>query len=424
VPEHNEYIQAVSLLDAVINQHHSLSFPADDSTTPLTKQLCYGVLRSYFELAFYRDQLLRKKLPRKHGDLDLLILCGIYSIRNLKRPPHASVNATVETTRSLNKSWASGMVNGVLRNFLRQQEKLEQIAADSPEARTNHPRWLLDMLEHQWPAFSDDIITANNLPAPMTLRVNARRTTLAAYLEQLVESSIVASPIPGAPFALQLAQPMPVEILPGFADGLVSVQDEASQLVAPLLAAEPGNQVLDACAAPGGKTCHLLELTPEIELLAIDKDPDRILQVEQNLIRLGHACKTEARDIINVTDRQFDRILLDVPCSATGIIRRHPDIKLLREEDDIVKLSTTQLRLLEHAWQLLSPGGLLVYATCSVLPHENEQVVSRFVASRDDITVLPVDIVQGHAREIGRQLFPQPDSHDGFYLARLQKADS
>ena len=201
----------------------------------------------------------------------------------------------------------------------------------------------------------------------------------------------------------------------------MSVQDEASQLVAPLLNAEPEHRVLDACAAPGGKTCHLLELQPEIKLTAIDKDPRRVAQIKENLDRLGHDCTLISSDFFQYSGDKFDRILLDVPCSATGIIRRHPDIKLLRDGDDIEKLAATQSKLLSAAWDFLDANGELLYSTCSILPAENERVVANFASGRDDIAVLPIDIHQGSQLEYGRQLFPQTNGHDGFYLARLKK---
>jgi 16S rRNA (cytosine967-C5)-methyltransferase len=237
----------------------------------------------------------------------------------------------------------------------------------------------------------------------------------------LEEQGISGQPIADAPVAIQLTKPTPIESLPGFTEGLVSVQDEASQLVAPLLNVEAGHRVLDACAAPGGKTCHLLELQPDINLTAIDKNSRRVKQIKENLDRLGFTCSLISSDFLQYSSDKFDRILLDVPCSATGIIRRHPDIKLLRDRDDVEKLIATQFELLSHAWDLLEPEGELLYSTCSILPAENELVVANFADGRDDVDMPPINISQGKAQNIGRQLFPQPNAYDGFYIARLKK---
>ncbi|HAK50613.1 MAG TPA: 16S rRNA (cytosine(967)-C(5))-methyltransferase [Gammaproteobacteria bacterium] len=413
-----EYKDAIHYLEAVA-KGNPLEFAKGAS--PICKQICFGVLRDYYRLVYFRDSLLKKKLPAKHLDLNLLLLCGIYSICHLNRPAHASVNAVVEVTVMLKKPWAKGLVNAVMRNFQRQQKTLQGESENEPEAQLNHPTWLIDQLRDSWPDLANMIMLANNEPAPMTLRVNQAKTSVSEYQSLLEEHGYGGQPISGVPFALQLSKPAPVESLPGFTEGLVSVQDEASQLVAPLLNTEPGHRVLDACAAPGGKACHLLELQREIELTAIDKDPRRVVQIKENLDRLGFDCTLITSDFFQYSGDKFDRILLDVPCSATGIIRRHPDIKLLRDGDDIENLTATQSKLLSAAWALLEANGELVYSTCSVLLAENERIVSNFANGRDDIAVLPIDVNQGNKLEYGRQLFPQSNGHDGFYIARLKK---
>ena len=432
--EPNEYETAVNLLAGVLHHGKPLIFrdqrnAASHNTqkrdpTPLCKQICYGVLRDYYRLTFYRDSLVTRKLPSKQADLEILLLCGIYSICSLKRPAHTSVNATVQTTRHLNKAWASGFINGVLRNFIRRRNDLEKHANESTESRWNHPDWLQRSLRSAWPDDADNIMVANNEPAPMTLRINLQKTDITSYQQQLMSSGLESTPIAGAPSALQLHTAVSVDRLPGFSEGFASVQDEASQLVAPLLSLEPGDKVLDACAAPGGKTCHLLEIEPEIRLQAVDVDPERIRYLDDNLKRLGLSCDTVSENFLDYEKGLFNKILLDVPCSATGIIRRHPDIKLLRNSADIDKLSDIQTELLNHAWKHLETGGLLIYSTCSVLPQENEQLVYQFVQSRKDVSVLPVDTVRGNALKTGRQLFPQLQGHDGFYLACLRKVVS
>ena len=413
-----EYRDAIQYLQRV-TKGYPLEFAKDAS--PICKQICFGVLRDHYRLVYFRDNLLKKKLPKKHLDLDLLLLCGIYSICHLKRPAHASVNAVVEVATLLNKAWAKGLVNAVMRNFQRRQTTLEEEANSNQEARLSHPSWLIHQLSDSWPDRANEIMLANNEPAPMTLRVNQTKTSLTEYQSMLEEQGISGQPIADAPVAIQLAKPTSMESLPGFTEGLVSVQDEASQLVAPLLNVETGHRVLDACAAPGGKTCHLLELQPDINLTAIDKDPRRVKQIKENLDRLGFTCSLIPCDFLQYSSDKFDRILLDVPCSATGIIRRHPDIKLLRDRDDVEKLIATQFEILSHAWNLLEPEGELLYSTCSILPAENELVVANFADGRDDVDMPPINISQGEAQNIGRQLFPQPNAHDGFYIARLKK---
>ena len=413
-----EYRDAIQYLQRV-TFGHPLEFAKNAS--PICRQICFGVLRDYYRLAYFRDNLLKKKLPKKHLDLDLLLLCGIYSICHLKRPAHASVNSVVEVTTLLNKAWAKGLVNAVMRNFQRQQTTLEEEANSNQEARLGHPSWLIHQLSDSWPGRANEIMLANNEPAPMTLRVNQTKTSLIEYQSMLEEQGISGRPIADTSVAIQLTRPTPIDSLPGFSEGLVSVQDEASQLVAPLLNVEAGHRVLDACAAPGGKTCHLLELQPDINLTAIDKDSRRVKQIKENLDRLGFTCSLISSDFLQYSSDKFDRILLDVPCSATGIIRRHPDIKLLRNRDDVEKLIATQFELLSHAWNLLEPEGELLYSTCSILPAENELVVANFADGRDDVDMPPINISQGKVQNIGRQLFPQPNAYDGFYIARLKK---
>lgn len=410
-----EYKDAIDVLSVVLTRGQPLEFKQHHSS--LCKQLCYGVLRDYYQLVYFRDSLLSKKT--KHQDLNILLLCGIYSICELNRPDYASVNAVVETAVAIKKPWAKGLLNGVLRNFQRRRETLT--ASIDQDTNLNHPKWLVDELRLAWPTQADSIIAANNHPAPMTLRVNLSKTDLVTYQSLLKDKGLTTKKIPTVPGALQLQDAVSVESLPGFSEGLVSIQDQASQLVAPLLDAKPGQKILDACAAPGGKTCHLLELQPDLNLLAMDWDRHRIDQIQQNLDRLGTTCRIARSDFLDYTGKNFDRILLDVPCSATGIIRRHPDIKLLRDRDDVDKLSIIQSRLLATAWNYLETGGELLYSTCSILPQENESVVSDFANQREDLVVLPVDIAEGIALSIGRQLFPTIDGHDGFYIARLKK---
>jgi len=425
----NEYYDAVTALVSVVDDGRSLdsSFPAN--ITPLGKQITYGVLRDFYRLDFQTSKLLKKPLQAKHLDLELLLFCGIYSIQSLNRPSHASVNAVVETTSALKKDWARGLVNAVLRNYIRQREQLDKLPEENIEVTTNHPEWLFNMLNEAWPDQIRQIIEANNQKPPMVLRVNKQQTNRADYLLLLENKNISATPGVLVDSSIILATPCQVLELPGFTEGLVSVQDEASQVAANLLGTCERDKVLDACAAPGGKTCHLLEMNPSIQLTANDKAADRLATIDENLQRLNlnqeGNCELTANDLLDLSGTNFNRILLDAPCSATGIIRRHPDIKLLRRNTDIAKLCAMQARLLEAAWGLLEKGGEILYSTCSILPEENENVVRDFIHQRDDVEVLPIPLQTvcdaGITLPIGLQLLPTLDSHDGFYYAHLRR---
>ncbi len=420
----DEYLQAVSTLTRVIGEGRSLDGNINEEATPLAKQIIYGALRDFYLLDCLTDKLIDKPLPVKHLDLKLLIMCGIYSIRSLNRPAHASVNAVVSSVKALNKVWAKGLVNAVLRNYIRKREGLDSRANDNIEAQTNHPEWLVDRIQRAWPDNWQEMIEANNQQPPMVLRINQQKISRSAYMAQLEDSGCAASAGTLVESSVILDKPLNVSLLPGFAEGLVSVQDEASQLATVILNPAPGQRVLDACAAPGGKACHLLEACPEIQLTANDVDERRLSTLGENLGRLGLVCDLNCSDLLKLQAELFDRILLDAPCSATGIIRRHPDIKLLRRNSDIDKLSTTQLGLLNAAWELLVPGGEILYSTCSVLPEENELLINRFLQERHDVEILPISSSGGIELSVGRQFLPRKIGHDGFYYAHLRKRPS
>jgi len=428
----NEYSSALNALTKVVSKGKSLDVSFLSSDSPLAKQLSYGVLRHYYELDAIVNHLLSKPLAKKHHDLKLLLSLGIYSIDHLKRPSHASVNAAVETTKTLKKPWAKGLINGVLRQYIREQDIREKL--NSSEITSNHPKWLEERISNAYPDLASEIFRGNNTQAQMTLRVNTSKISLLEYQNLLQEADIKSSLGKYSPYAIILEQATSVENLPFFREGYVSVQDEASQLVAPLLQVKDNHRVLDACAAPGGKTCHILEINSElnqkIDLLAMDISQERLKLVEENLDRLGLSCNLEAADLMDLNPEQkFDRILLDAPCSATGIIRRHPDIKLLRRDEDIDKLASAQLELLAKAWSLLEEEGELVYTTCSILPTENENVISAFLATDASAQSIPIETSWGQAAGNGRQLLPNlsddaPDNNlstDGFFFAKLKK---
>ncbi len=392
----------------------------------LVQELCYGVSRWWLRLQWLTQNLLEKPLKRRDRDLEVLILVGLYQLLYMRTPPHAAVAETVEGTKGLGKSWASGLVNGVLRNFMRKQDDLLAAIADDISADLSCPQWLLDEVRAAWPDRWRPILEAVNHRPPMSLRVNLKQCTRKDYVARLKDRSITARPIPGVESGLVLDQALDVFELPGFSDGAVSVQDGGAQLAAALMAPKPGQEVLDLCAAPGGKTCHILETaSDDIAMTAVDVSAERLQRVQENLDRLGLKANLQTGDATETqgawAQQRYDRILLDVPCSATGVIRRHPDIKLLRRSDDIISLAQLQRKIFNSAWSLLKPGGILVYATCSLLPQENEEQIGHFLSNYPDISELAIEGCWGHPRRFGRQTIPGEDTMDGFYYARLQK---
>jgi 16S rRNA (cytosine967-C5)-methyltransferase len=424
---------AARVLVRIIVEGHSLSNALPDALQPVTdgrqraliQELAYGTLRWYFRLDAMLGQLLRKPLKQRDADLYCLLLTGLYQLDQLAMPERVAVHETVQATRSLDKDWASGLVNGVLRNYQRRSAVLEAAICENPQACHAHPGWLIDCLQSDWPDHWREILAANNVRPPFSLRVNRQRVTRDEYLGILAEQSLQATPL-AVPEGVQLDRPVPVEALPGFSEGVVSVQDGGAQLAAGLLAVEPGQRVLDACAAPGGKTAHILESGIELAaLVAVDIDASRLERVAENLSRLGlHAELVQADAAMPSTwwdGVHYDRILLDAPCTATGVIRRHPDIKLLRKQDDVAALVSRQQALLESLWFLLTPGGMLLYSTCSVLAAENSDQVERFLTLQSDAEEIPVNASWGHACKHGRQLLPGENEMDGFYFACLRK---
>jgi len=392
---------------------------------PQLQAICYGSCRWFHRLDDELKNRLKKPLRKPDRIIHHLMLVALFQLRFSEQATYAVLNETVEACRALDKPHLTGLVNGVLRAAERQGAP--EPANDS--SRFSHPQWMVEKLRHNWPQDWQSILDANNQQAPMTLRVNARRFRRDEYLDLLREVGIEAQATRFAPFGIQLGHPVPVDCLPWFSEGAVSVQDEAAQLCITLLDLQPGQRVLDACAAPGGKTCAILESEPELtEVVAIDESAERLPRIEENLERLDLQAtikQADAADIEHWWDRTtFDRILLDVPCSATGVIRRHPDIKLLRRESDILPLAGIQLGLLEAMWKILAPGGRLVYATCSVFPQENHRIIQRFLKQQDQATLINLETEWGVDMASGRQLLPNPNSHDGFFYAVLEKPEA
>ncbi len=387
--------------------------------------LVYAVLRGYSRYDAIAARLLDHPFRRKDSDVKMLLLCGLCEAVELRTPDHAVVSATAGAARELGKKWAVGVLNAVLRRFLRERDALLAAVANDPVARYSHPQWMLQRLQRDWPQHWEAVLAANNAHPPMTLRVNARRHSRAEYLSLLEQVGIAASPHPIAADAIVLATPVPVDKLPGFAAGAVSVQDAAAQLAADLVAPPPGGRVLDACAAPGGKACHLLERHPDIELLAVDVDAERSERIHANLARLALRAEVTVADVADTASwwdgRPFDRILLDAPCSGSGVIRRHPDIKWLRRDADIAALAATQRRLLEALWPLLAPEGKLVYVTCSVFAEENEALIDTFLKGCPNAHAEPISVGAGMRLAWGLQLLPGEVDLDGFYYACLSK---
>jgi len=393
-----------------------------DNDRAFVQALCFGVVRWYFQLDFILRQLAPK--PIRDEPIRLLALLGLYQLEHTRVKPHAAVAETVEAAGR--KAWAKPLLNGVLRNYQRQRERLLALAGRDEATATAHPAWLVGQIRANWPDDCAAILDQANQPPPMTLRVNQRQGGREEYLDMLRQAGIAARPCRFAPFGLTLETPVPVERLPGFREGRVSVQDEAAQLAANLLELAPGQRVLDVCAAPGGKTLHILESCPGLaEVAALDIAPERLAKIGENLARADLKARVICGDAANPKawwdGKPFDRILLDAPCSATGVIRRHPDIKLLRQPDDIAHLRDMQRRILDNVWPLLAEGGLLVYATCSILKEENERQVAEFLRRHPQAREAPVEADWGRPAAFGRQILTGEQGMDGFYYARLAK---
>ena len=390
----------------------------------LVKEFCFGVARWRPRLERIAGQLLSKPIKPKEGEVQALILLGLYQLIYMRVAPHAAVAETVEAARLLGKTWAVGLINALLRRFQREREALLGQADADPLSRHAMPGWLFKRIQQDWPDHWESILQAANSHPPMSLRVNLAADSREQYLALLAAAEIAAIPIPHVPSGVQLIEPVETARLPGFGQGRVSVQDGGAQLAAPLLGLQPGQRVLDACAAPGGKSGHILE-SATVQLTALDLDQRRLERVRQNLHRLGLTAAIMQGDAAVPegawAEGRYDRILLDVPCSATGVIRRHPDIKLLRRARDIPALVKTQGDILRAVWPLLKPGGRLLYATCSLLADENEGQVARFLAEAPDARERVIEAGWGHSCSVGRQTLPGEDSMDGFYYACLEK---
>ena len=415
---------AAKAISQVLDQGQSLSAILPDyqrdinpKDKALLQELCFGVMRVLPELEWYSQQLMAKPLTGKQRVLHYLILTGLYQLRYTRIPPHAALSETVNGAVVLKKPQLKGLINGVLRQFQRQEPQLTERFANS-ESHWLHPKWLLSRIQAAYPDKWESVITANNEKPPMWLRINRNHHSAPAYQALLAEAGIEAFYNPAYPDALRLALPCPVTDLPGFSEGWATVQDSSAQGCALLLAPQDNETILDLCAAPGGKTTHILEIAPRAHVMAVDVDKQRLTRVNENLQRLKQHAIIKTGDGRYpeqwAESQMFDRILLDAPCSATGVIRRHPDIKWLRRDSDIDELAALQREILEAIWPYLKPGGTMVYATCSVLPEENIHQVNHFLSVHSDaiLTDTPVS---------GYQMLPDAQSGDGFFYAKLTK---
>jgi len=373
------------------------------------------------------DGLLDKPLRKREPAVHALLVLGLVQLEILELQDYAAVAATVEAVRVLKRPQLAGLVNAVLRRWQRERESRLARLDTHPQTRHAHPAWLADALQADWPAQADAVMAADNREPPLMLRANRRRTERAALIEQLRDAGHDASAHDWLADGIVLPHSTDVTRLPGFDEGLFAVQDGAAQVAADLLDAQPGERVLDACAAPGGKACHLLERA-DLQLTALDADPARLRRVDENLQRLGLRASLLAGDAAEPSTwwdgQPFDRILIDAPCSAAGVLRRRPDVRLHRRDTDIATLATLQQRILAALWPLLKPGGRLVYATCSLLRAENEAAIQSLLAGHADARISPFELPAGQIGTLGWQILPGDGDLDGMYYAIIEKTPS
>ena len=424
---------AAQVITNLTRQRGSLSTQLTDfSNHPeisLLQEICFGTCRWYLSLEFLLHKLVTKPIKEKDQDVKSLILIGLYQLKELSIADHAAVNETVAASTTLNKSWAKPLINAVLRKYQRNSQKLtEELERSSPDIKYSCPTWLLSEINVAWKSKSQSILKGNNQRPPLTLRVNISKKSPEEIISLFAENRIEGSRGKLAKTAIYLDKPLPVEKIPGFTDGWLSIQDESSQLVPKLLKLKPKLRVLDACSAPGGKTCAIIESERSLtEVVALDDSMSRIQKTRDNLLRMGLKASLIRGDVINPSKwwdgRLFDRILLDAPCSGSGVIRRHPDIKILRREQDIQALTKVQAIMLDSLWQCLRPDGLLLYTTCSILPRENDFQIKDFLKRTDNAKYERITADWGVECSYGRQLLSgDKGNYDGFFYSLLSKS--
>ena len=406
-----------AICSVVLDKRSLSSFVYPDQDDALAKSLVFGTIRFYHQLNDIVTDLLNHSLEKEDLDIHCLMLLGAYQILYSKVAIHASIFETVDTLNFLDKTWAKGLVNAILRQIDRDQEQLKK------QVHYSHPTWMVKKIKQNYPDNFEQIFSQNNIQAPMTIRVHSKYS-LSEYQQNLAECGINTTIVSVAPQALVLEKPVSVYDLPDFDNGSCYVQDASAQLAAHLLAPEKPDRILDACSAPGGKTIHLCELAPKSSVVALDSDESRLERVQENLQRFN----IDTVEILQGNAQQqdwwdgklFDKILLDAPCSATGVIRRHPDIKLLRKPKDIKNLVNLQAQILANLWQMLKPDGVLLYATCSILKAENEEQITHFLESHSDAEEIKIDLDWGIETSVGKQQLPSHE-FDGFYYAKIKK---
>ena len=421
---------ATKILARVLQQGESLSTAMPRETAnldlrerPMVQALVYGVLRWRWKIEAILKPYIKKPLKNKDLDVKIILMLGVFQLLWMRTPDYAAVDAAVKSSLKIKKKWSKGLINAILRQLIRDREKID--VSNDEVANYSHPQWLIELIKKDWPEHWRQVLSQANEPAPMSLRIDTQQISIEKYCQQLAEVELTAEPHPQVSPALVLDQACDVHRLPGFDQGMVSVQDAAAQLAAQLIDLHVEQKVLDACAAPGGKTAHMLQTEPAITVDAVDISEARLQRVEENLDRLNLQANLITADIAEVKEwwsgEQYDRILLDAPCSATGVIRRHPDIKSLRRESDIQELVATQKNILDAVWPLLKPGGKLLYATCSVLKAENRQQMQAFLQRTDDAKEIKLVADWGHEQKVGRQILTGESQMDGFYYALVEK---
>ena len=427
----NPRMAALEALSEVLDSNRNLSESKalsnirDSRNAAFARHLAYGVLRWKSALEWLAAELLSKPIKRRERAVQRLLLLGLQQLWHDQTASHAAINETAECARSLGKPWAVGLINAVLRRFQRERASLLE-KLDQSEQRYAHPAWMLAQLQADWPQQWQSIVEANNKQAPLWLRINPQRAEREKLSKDLSAAGFEVSDHPFARDAICIKPAAPVVKIPGFEEGCLSVQDPAAQLARDLLNPRDGERILDACAAPGGKTAHLLESCPGIQLTVLDKHSDRIEQIHQNLVRLGVKAEVKTADATDTASwwngELFDKILLDAPCSATGVIRRHPEIKWLRTNEQVDSAVQIQASLLAALWPLLRPGGILVYATCSVFKRENSDQILQFLEQHSDAVEVSPAVEWGTVESSGRQILPGDAQMDGFFYAVLRKS--
>lgn len=410
-------------LDDILASDWYASLPASRRDLALSRELAFGLCRWYFALLGLLSNRLQKPLRARDRDVEIILLLGLYQLLVMRTEAHAAVNETVRLAQMQQKPWARGLINAVLRTLIR-----EDLQPDEALQAQAYPDWILGRISRDWGASAARVLARGNDRPPMTLRVDTRRRSIDEAIERLAQRGIEAQRHASVDSAIELVAPCEVTRLDGFAEGLISVQDAAAQLAAGLLNCAPACRVLDACAAPGGKAIHLLQRYDDIELDVLDVSDTRLGRLRSNLARIGKSARILVGDASKPEDwfdgGAYDCILADVPCSASGVMRRHPDIKLLRRESDIMPLLAVQRKILDALWRLLKPGGKMLYCTCSIFKDENEIQIAKFLQRHADATEVKIEPADwGETRPQGRQILTGSDNMDGFFYALLTRSE-